>query len=334
MREDIRLELAPMEGLTGYVFRNALVRFFPGPDTCYTPFLVVNQHHSFKTREKREIDPKNQKGVFPAGSPRLVPQLMANDPDLFLWGCQYLEDLGYEEVNLNAGCPSPTVVTKGKGSGMLADTLKLERFLDRVFEDLGRSGRRVRVSVKSRLGMDDPGEMEDLIQIYNAYPLERLIIHARVGRTAYRGNPDRDAFFLALEGNRLPISYNGDILKPQDGDEVLAAAARHDPDRRLDGLMIGRGLLRNPALFRKMRGGPPAGPAELEEFTGDLFHSYAREMDGYGNALFRMKEVWTYLKDRYTDGDRYLKAIQRSRRREDYEQAVRALCRYGQVRED
>ncbi|WP_049921492.1 tRNA dihydrouridine synthase [Shuttleworthella satelles] len=329
MREGIQLEMAPMEGLTGYVFRNALAKDFPGADVYYTPFLVVNQHHTFKRRERRDVDPRNQIGLSATGKPRLVPQLMASDPDLFLWGCQYLSDLGYEEVNLNAGCPSPTVTAKGKGCGMLEDTLKLNRFFDRVFEGLERQRIPVRISVKTRLGMEDAGEMEDLMRVYTMYPIARLMIHARVGRAAYSGMPDQDSFCKALEKNNLPVSYNGDILTPEDGEKILVRAEGHDLQKHFNGLMLGRGVLRDPALFRKVRGGPPADRAELENFVGELFEGYAQAMDGYGNALLRMKELWSYLAAHFSEGDRYLKKIRKSRQREDYEQAVRELFRSG-----
>lgn len=329
MRERIQLEMAPMEGLTGYVFRNALMKYFPGADIYYTPFLVVNQHCAFKTRERRDVDPRNQIGLSPIGRPRLVPQLMTNDPELFLWGCQYLADLGYEEVNLNAGCPSPTVVTKGKGSGMLEDPLRLEQFFDRIFEGRKRQKISARISVKTRLGVEDAEEMEDLIGIYNRYPIARLIIHARVARAGYSGIPERDSFCRILEKSDLPISYNGDILAPEDGEQILTAAEDHDPRRHFDSLMIGRGVLRDPALFRRMRGGPPAKREELERFVEELFEGYAEAMDGYGNALLRMKELWGYLAGHFSEGDRYLKRIRKSRRREDYEQAVRELFCFG-----
>mgnify|MGYP002238303325 FL=1 len=117
--------------------------------------------------------PEHNQGMY------AVPQILTNNVEDFLCTAKKIGDYGYKEVNLNLGCPSRTVVTKGRGAGFLDEPQKLDRFLDAVFEKCN-----LEISIKTRIGMEDPEEFETILPIYNKYPLKELIIH-RVCRRSF-----------------------------------------------------------------------------------------------------------------------------------------------------
>ena len=115
--------MAPMEGLTGYIYRNAYQKYFHDIDRYFTPF-ITNKKLDFKV--KKDIDPEHNQGM------EVVPQILTNQPDDFISIVKQLKQYGYDEVNLNLGCPSGTVVAKNRGAGFLAVTDQLDSFLDKI----------------------------------------------------------------------------------------------------------------------------------------------------------------------------------------------------------
>ena len=179
--------LAPMEGITGFIYRNSYEKFFGGIDKYFAPFVVPNSSKSLKTKELRDVLPENNKGI------NLVPQILTNDSEGFILTAKKLKDLGYNEINLNLGCPSGTVVGKKRGSGFLVHKEELDKFLEEIFKIDD-----IKISIKTRLGMDKPEEFYELIKIYNKYPMEELIIQIF---SKYREvfNEDRNAMFRMKE---------------------------------------------------------------------------------------------------------------------------------------
>lgn len=188
---------APMEGITGYVFRNAHHRHFHGIKEYYTPFISPNQTRKLTPRELNDVIPEHNEGI------PLIPQILTNKADDFLWAAKRLKELGYMEVNLNLGCPSGTVVAKKRGSGFLEYPMELDEFLYQVSE--GICGLGMDLSVKTRIGKTDPQEFEELLSIYNRYPLKNLIVHPRVQTDYYKNHPRMDAFDLAVRESRNPV---------------------------------------------------------------------------------------------------------------------------------
>ncbi len=299
--------LAPMEGITGYVFRRVHAECFGALDRYYTPFVPPPRVGStFGGKNFKEIDPANNEGL------NVVPQLLTKNADEFVWAAQLLAEMGYTEVNLNLGCPSGTVVAKGRGSGLLRDPDALEAFLRDICE---RSP--LPVSVKTRLGLEDDAEYARILAVYRSLPLAELIVHPRVQKDRYQGSPRWGPYGATLAAAPFPVAYNGDVFDTADRDELLAAfpATRH--------VMLGRGLLANPALARMMAGGLPATRGELERFHDALFHAY-EEVIG-GNAVFRMKEWWFYAKCAFADPLVVHRAVRKVRRAGEYEDAVRTI---------
>lgn len=304
----MQLSLAPMEGITGYVFRRVHADAFGALDRYYTPF--ISQLHEVGTplskRYARELDPTNNKGL------NVIPQLLTNDADRFVWTAQLLADMGYKEVNLNLGCPSGTVVSKGKGSGFLREPNKLEAFLSDACK---RSP--LPVSVKTRVGFDDDSEYEALLDLYCRCGISELIVHPRVQKDLYRGVPRRELYGETLERAPFPVAYNGDIFDVADLGDLVATYPKTSH------VMIGRGILTNPALARMINGGEKASREELQRFHDNLYRAYTDVMGG--NAVFRMKEWWFYAKHSFTDPTSITRAIRKVRRADDYEAVARNI---------
>ena len=324
---------APLEGITGYVYRSVHHKYFPGTDRYYMPFVAPNYTKHFKTREKQDVAPENNEGLA------AVPQVLSNKADEALWAVEELAGLGYEEVNLNLGCPMPTVARKKKGSGLLKYTDELDTYLDGVFSGMeARPSDRppVRISVKTRLGTDSTEEAEELVRIYNRYPISELIVHPRCQKDLYRGTPDLEAFLLVWQKSTNPVVYNGDITVPADVERIaeMCAAAGHGlpAARKLESVMIGRGFLADPSLVRQCRGGNKINAEELSAFHDELYSRFQETLPGTKVVLSHMKELWFYMGNLFVDGDKYMKDIRRANNRFQYEAAVRVLLSMGRMK--
>ena len=311
---------APLEGITGYVYRNAHHKFFPGTDRYYTPFVAPNYTMHFKAKEKKDVAPENNAGV------PVVPQVLSNKADETLWAVEELAKRGYSEVNLNLGCPMPTVARKKKGSGLLKFTDELDAYLDGVFEGVARRPSEcppVRISVKTRLGTDSTQEAEALVRIYNRYPISELIVHPRSREDMYRGVPDREAFLLVLQNSTIPVVYNGNLCCTEDVREIESVCEA--AGKPIGSVMIGRGFLSDPSLVRQCKGGSLITPKELGEFHEELYRQLGETLPGSAVVLSHMKELWFYMGKLFPDGAKCLKEIRRAGSRVQYEAAVRVL---------
>ena len=297
--------LAPLEGVTDAVFRRVHRDCFSGVAKYFIPFVSPTQNLAFTARDLSILAPENGFGV---------PQLLCKDAALFLWAAQALGDMGYGEVNLNLGCPSGTVTAKGKGAGMLRDPARLDAFLDAVFSAVEGP-----VSVKTRIGVQKPEEFAALLDIYNHYPICELTIHPRVMKQLYRGEADRAAFAAALPECRMPVCYNGDVTTP----EELHTLEAEFP--QLSGIMVGRGLIADPALFRRARGGAPASREELRGYCDDLYHGYTEAFGAASCAVSRMKAHWFYLIHRFEGADPLEKPLRKAREGWEYETVVNQI---------
>ncbi len=304
----MRFYLAPMEGITGYIYRRAQHSCFPAFDKYFTPFLSPKQDKTLNAKERRDVLPENNPGMV------LVPQILTNRAEDFLRTAEELADYGYREVNLNLGCPSPTVVTKGKGAGALADTDRLKRLLDGIF---GKTG--LEISIKTRLGMYEEEEWGELLELYCQYPIKELIVHARVREDYYGGSPRLEAFSHALERVGEDCVYNGDIFTEKDMERLK---------QRFPGLtavMLGRGALADPGLLGRMKGEAGISIRQLQTFLSALSRDYRAIYSGERDVLFRMKELWAYLEWSFPGAEKQMKAIRKAQRLADYEEAVRRL---------
>ena len=306
--------LAPMEGITGFIYRNAVHEFFgEGIVRYFTPFIAPRPKKGMQSKERRGLLPENNVGI------PLIPQLLTNKAaDFAELSHEICEQYGYDEINLNAGCPSKTVVGHGKGSGILKDTEALDRFLNEVFEKC-----RCKVSVKTRLGMYDPAEFERILEIYNQYPMTELIIHPRVQADQYRGSVRMEDFCRALEKCKMPVVYNGDIFRVTDYQEKMAQIGS-STDKPVKAVMLGRGILKNPALARMLchaddpQENGEATKEELRAFHDRIFYSYQEIFDGEMPLLFHMKELWGAMGSMFAEQEKSLKKIRKSKNTAEY----------------
>ena len=260
--------------------------------------------------------------------------MLTNKAEYFLATARELKELhGYEEVNLNLGCPSKTVVSKGKGSGFLAESEKLERFFEEVFETVGKAavGEYPRISVKTRLGLSDADDFASLLELYNRYPLSELIIHPRVQKDFYKNTPNLDAFADAVRVSRHSLCYNGDICTLSD---YLRIRERFPS---VEKFMIGRGLLSNPELGMEIRAyeecvargaawtGYAVSKEQIKNYHDLLYDRYVKRMSGDTNVLFKMKELWVFLGEQFPEEEKLLKKVKKATGLEEYERLTAEL---------
>ena len=288
---------APMEGLTDRIYRDIHHKYFPGLDRYYTPFFSPTMHHSLTNKEARELPLAADTYVC------TIPRILTKSAEDFLWMANLCADRGYEDVNLNAGCPSGTVTAKGKGAGMLADPAELDGFLDTVF-----SQSPLPVSVKTRIGVQSPEEWPAILEVYNRYPIKELTVHSRVRKAFYAGSIEEDCFRYAVENSKNPLCYNGDLNCSEDVDRIQ----KNYP--QVDSVMIGRGLIARPDMLTEKK----ADSKTLIAFYGELLQTYLVAFGGSRNAMFRLKEHWHYLLPCFEGSEKLGKKLRKTTDLEEY----------------
>lgn len=332
----MKFYLAPMEGLTGHIYRRTYQKYFHNIDRYFTPFIV---NKKLSNKEIKDILPENNPGMS------VIPQIMSNNAENFLQVTKEIAKYGYDTVNLNLGCPSGTVVNKKRGAGFLAYPEELDAFLSEVYEKST-----LRISIKTRIGMNSEEEWEGLLRIYEKYPVEELIIHPRIRTDFYKYTPRMERYRKAEEEAKAPLCYNGDIFSVERYQEFRSQFPQTER------VMLGRGILKNPGLVDDIRreemnqsaasqttdvtqavsdgqmriqeSQPPKLTKDtLRAFHDDLCREYSLVMSGDKNTLFKMKELWSYMGQSFTEPEKYLKKIRKAERLNEYEVAVSALFR-------
>lgn len=304
----MKFYLAPMEGITGHIYRNSYEKYFHNIDKYFTPFIVPNQSVSLKTKELKDLLPQNNKGL------NIVPQILTNDAEGFILTANKLKQLGYEEINLNLGCPAGTVVSKKRGSGFLAYPEELDKFLDEIYKIDN-----MKISIKTRLGKERADEFYKLIEIYNKYPLEELIIHPRTREDFYGNTPNLEVFKDALKLSKHSICYNGDIFTLNSYNKII----NEFPE--VNKVMLGRGILANPGLIGEIKNNEFANKEIIKMFHDEIFEKYTILLNEDKNAMYRMKELWGYMSHIFTNNKKYYKKIKKAQKAIDYKNAVNSL---------
>lgn len=344
-QEKMNIYFAPLEGITGYIYRNAHHEFFTGIDKYFTPFISPNQNRALSPKEINDIKPEHNKGMY------VVPQILTNKAEHFVQAAKELQEIyGYEEVNLNLGCPSGTVVSKGKGAGFLAKKDELDEFLQEIYAKTN-----VKISIKTRIGVDKPDEFYDLMAIFNQYPVHELIVHPRVQKDYYNNVPNikmfAEAVYLSKQnseaaGNHIDdfLCYNGDIFTTENYNSF------EEEFPTIDKVMLGRGLLVNPMLAERIKGNgkdPTRKEAEgredertrdkttkdrttkdkerLRSFHDSVCEGYREVLSGDINVLFKMKELWYYMSHSFADSEKYLKKIRKTKYLSEYDAIIKEL---------
>ena len=309
----MQIYLAPMEGITTFVYRNAFTHYYGGIDKYFTPFLS-NKNLSYK--EINEISPEHNKGLV------VVPQLLTNQAEVFMSIATKLADYGYREVNLNLGCPSGTVASKKRGAGFLSIPDSLDAFLEEIFRKCT-----LEISIKTRIGAESVDEWEKLLTVYRKYPLKELIVHPRLQKEFYEGTPHVEAFRMA-QGMlpMFPLCYNGDIVSKAAYDAVTS---RLMP---VENIMLGRGVLADPTLPMTLQAQTSDTVPNAEDlkrfraFHDEILEGYRELMSGDQPALFRMKELWAYMRKYVRLTDKQMKQIHKSKRIDEYQSIISGFC--------
>ncbi len=281
---------APLEGLTDSVYRRLHRKYFPGIDVYFTPFLSPTVHRQLSARESRELPPVE------ATDFSVVPQILTKSSDDFVWLAQQCHARGYQQVNLNLGCPSGTVTAKGKGSAMLADLDALDTFLYEIFARTS-----IKISAKTRIGFHNAEEFPAILSVLNRYPICELTVHPRVRNAFYNGEVDMQAFAYAAANSKIPLCYNGDIRCEQDAQAIK----KQFPNVNI---MVGRALIADPGMFCTAK----TTADTLEAFHNELLEEYLRLFGGSRNAMFRLKEHWFYLKDKFEGSEKLVKQLRKT----------------------
>ncbi|MBR7067321.1 MAG: tRNA-dihydrouridine synthase family protein [Bacteroidales bacterium] len=281
MSSPLPIHFAPMQGYTDAPYRNAHAALFGGIAAYYTPFIRL-ERGTFRTRDVRNADLTQNTGQH------LIPQLIARDAHEARTIVDKLTEMGHTEVDINMGCPYPMITNRGRGAAILANPQQVADVLNVVREHSS-----IGFSLKMRLGMEQPNECMTLLPIINDTPLRHVTMHPRVAGQLYDGKCNLDAFACFAEGCQHPIIYNGDIATIAD----IQRVAEQFP--WLAGVMIGRGLLSNPALAMEYAAGQALAPDELlrriRQMHQQLLDHYSATLNGDAQVLAKMRPFWEYL---------------------------------------
>jgi len=292
-----RMFLAPMLGITDVTFRNVFAKHFPGFDGSYAPFIKVNQNLDFKKSKMAELSPNLNRQL------EVIPQVMCNDVAPFLHVTSILADLGYKQVNLNLGCPSPTSSGRGLGCGLMPDFERVDRLLEGVFQRAD-----LKVSIKTRLGLNSSEDLSSLIPIFNRYPLDHVVIHPRTGKQGYAGEVDLEGFKKASQQLKVPVYYSGDIKTYSDFQSLRLKIPE------ISNFLIGRGALRDPNIMKSIQlsSEVPIAMGDFCVFLMELADRYFEKDISLKDVLIRIKTICYYLASNQSFPPKQVKAIRKS----------------------
>ncbi|MCW8799849.1 MAG: tRNA-dihydrouridine synthase family protein, partial [Desulfobacter sp.] len=287
-------------------------RHFNGIDQAMAPFISTMSSRRLKPSRLKDVDPDLNTAL------PVIPQILGNNPDDFIYLGDYLFDIGYTQVNWNLGCPHSKIAKKLRGSGLLSHPDKIDDFLSRVIPAMKPT-----LSVKIRLGRKSKEEIRELIAMFNTHKLDEIILHPRTGEQMYTGTADIDAFERAMNACIHPMVYNGDIVDKASWKKIR----QRFPE--ISRFMIGRGILSNPFLPEQIKGvntdsqnNESQQRERLKTFHADLFNSYKQVFSGPGHLIGRMKGFWNYLGPSFENSKKPLKKLLKSNSEQDYSERV------------
>lgn len=312
----ITLLSSPLQGFTDFRFRNAFHKHFGGIDTFYSPYIKLNGKLAVKGSYERDILPENNSTL------EVIPQIITNDAEEFLFVAKYVQQFGYKELNWNLGCPYPMVAKCGMGSGLIKNTDQIEHILKRVHNETD-----IIVSMKMRMGYENPTEILDVFPILEQYPIKNIAIHARIGKQLYKGGVDLDSFQKCLDTSKQKIYYNGDITS------VAKFKELQERFPSIDHWMIGRGLIADPFLPSMIKNDTTEYPKNRLEIFEAFHDQIYREYDAYlqGPTPIRMKMLgfWEYFSESFSNPQKTFKKIKKAGNSKNYEAAVKEIFKNG-----
>jgi tRNA-dihydrouridine synthase len=307
---------SPLQGFTDFRFRNAFHKYFGGIDTFYSPYIKINGKLVIKGSYERDILPENNNTL------QVIPQIITNDAEEFLFVTKYVQQLGYKELNWNLGCPYPMVAKCGMGSGLISNTSQIEHILKRVHNETD-----IIVSMKMRMGYENPTEILDVFPILEQYPIKNIAIHARIGKQLYKGGVDLDSFQKCLDTSKQKIYYNGDITSV----EKFRTMQERFPS--IDHWMIGRGLIADPFLPSMIKNNTTEYPKNkleiFEAFHDTIYQEYDSYLQGPTPIRMKMLGFWEYFSESFSNPQKTYKKIKKAGNSKNYEAAVKEIFKNG-----
>ncbi len=303
---------SPLQGFTDFRFRNAFHHYFGGIDTFYAPYIRLDGKLVVKASYQRDLLPENN------STPELIPQVITNDAEEFLFVAKYVQQFGYKELNWNLGCPYPMVTKRGMGSGLICNPAKIDHILDRVHSETD-----IVVSMKMRMGYENSEEILDAFPILDKYPLKNIAIHARIGKQLYKGGVDLDAFQRCIDHTKHTLYYNGDITS------VAAFKKLQERFPGIDHWMIGRGLIADPFLPGMIKNNTTEYPKNrwelFREFHDTIYEQYDAFLSGPTPIKMKMQGFWDYFSNSFSNPQKTFKKIKKANNAIAYKQTVREI---------
>jgi tRNA-dihydrouridine synthase len=304
-----KLISSPLQGFTDFKFRNVFNKHFGGIDTFYAPYIRLNDNLEMKSSNFRDILPVNNSVA------ELIPQVLTNDAEEFLIVAKDVQELGYSELNWNLGCPSPTVVKRELGSGLLPNADKIDSILSKVYSESDIS-----VSIKMRLGFDNSDDIFKILPVLEKYPIKNIAIHARIGKQMYKGNVDLESFKRCISSTKHKLIYNGDITT------VSKFIEMQNLFPEINTWMLGRGIIADPFLPQMIKTNVTEHPENCNElfknFHNELYETYAEALSGPSHLLTKMFHFWEYFSMSFTNSHKVLKKFKKAKTLNAYRSAV------------
>ena len=299
------LSLAPFQGITDEVYRNAFKKHFRGIDKFYTPFFTGIQKDNSKSLRGEEISPEyNDVNT-------VVPQVLSNKAEEIIRFANQCKSMGYAEFNLNMGCPFPRVANKTRGCGLMADPERTIAMLNEVCEHVDG----IKFSIKCRLGYYRDIEIYDFIDTFNTLNISEIIIHPRIGKQMYNGEASLEKFIALIPLINKPLVYNGDVFDVEKYKLVR---------KYVQNVSLGRGLLTNPFLAEQIKNidNQSDKKSRLHNFVVDLYVERLRHAGGSPKIIGSMKELWKYMMNIFDDPQNVWRKVKKVNNLDEYETAV------------
>ncbi|TDM00402.1 MAG: dihydrouridine synthase [Flavobacteriaceae bacterium] len=304
---------SPLQGFTDFHFRNAISNQFGGIDRFFAPYIRLNGKLDIKKVYQRDLAPDNNQN-----QKWLTPQVMCNQVDEFMFVLEYISALGYKELNWNLGCPYPMVAKKAMGSGLICHPDKIGEILEKAC-----SQNEVKISLKMRLGYLEKTEILDTFSTLDAFDLEFVAIHARLGVDLYKKQADLEAFSTCIGKTKHPLYYNGDITSVEKFREIKKAIPE------IQHFLIGRGLLQDPFLAKMIHEDTLEYPVDryrkLEEYHNDLYTHYLSTSSGPTPIKMKMLGFWEYFSYSFPESAKVYKKIKKASNTKNYQWAVEEI---------
>jgi tRNA-dihydrouridine synthase B len=308
---------SPLQGFTDFRFRNAFHHYFGGIDTFYAPYIRLDGKMVVKNSYQRDLLPEHNNTL------EVIPQVITNDAEEFLFVAKYVQELGYKELNWNLGCPYPMVTKRGMGSGLISDPAKIDNILKRAHSETD-----ILVSMKMRMGYENSDEILETLPVLDKYPLKNIAIHARIGKQLYKGGVDLDAFQRCVDNTKHKLYYNGDITN------VAAFKDMQERFPMLDHFMIGRGLIADPFLPSMIKNDTTIYPKDrwkiFSEFHDTIYEQYDAALSGPTPIKMKMQGFWGYFSQSFSNPQKTFKKIKKANNRNAYKQAVAEILKSEQ----